>query len=422
MFKIPRGLKDILPEEILSRKRLEEKAREIFSLYGYKEIQTPILEDLGLFNRSLGETSEVVEKQLFLIRRKRENFALRPEGTAPVIRSYLEHRLFKREKFIKFYYIGPMFRAERPQKGRLRQFYHIGTEVIGSDSPLIDCEVISLCDRFLREMDMRDYEIKINSLGCIDDKNKFALILKNRLKDKESFLCQDCRRRLVSNILRILDCKNQNCKKIVKDLNLRDEHLCSKCNLHFKKVKGLLDRLKIRYSVIPSLVRGLDYYTRTVFEITHGDLGSQDAVCAGGRYDNLIKDLGGPDIPAIGFAFGMERLLLVQNSKFKVQSSKIPVYIATLGEKAKEEGFILLDTLRKEGLSSEIDYEDRSLKGQMRRAQDLGTRFVILIGEDELKEDRISLKDMQTGEQKKIESKNFIPELKRCLEQIPAKN
>ena len=413
MFKSPRGLKDILPEEIFNWRRLEEKTRETFFSYGYLEIRTPILEELRLFSHSLGKTSEIMEKQIFTIKRGKEDFALRPEGTAPIIRAYLEHRLFKKEKFIKLYYIGPMFRAERPQKGRLREFYHIGAEAIGSDSPYLDAEIISLCDRFLKEIDISDYEIKMNSLGCIEDKKKFALILRNRLKDKISVLCQNCQRRFSQNILRILDCKNQDCKEIIRDLNLGAEHLCKSCSLHFKKVTDLLDELKIGYLVIPSLVRGLDYYTKTVFEITHRALGSQDAVCAGGRYNNLIRDLGGPDIPGIGLAFGMERLLLVQSSKFKVQSSKgISVYIVTLGEEAKEEGFILLDRLRDEGISSEIDYEDRSLKGQMRRASNLGTRFTIILGEDELKEERVSLKDMQTGTQKKIKIADLIKELK----------
>jgi len=413
MFKVPKGLKDILPEEVKVWRRLEEKAREIFSLYGYQEIRTPLLENLNLFSHSLGETSEIVEKQMFVIKRKREDFVLRPEGTAPVIRSYLEHGLFKKERFKKFYYIGPMFRAERPQKGRLRQFYHMGAEAIGSDSPFIDCEIISICDRFLREIEIRDYEIKINSLGCIEDKDKFSLILRDRLKDKLSLLCQNCQRRYSQNILRILDCKNQICKRIIKNLNLTGEHLCSKCFLHFKKLRNLLDKLKIRYEISPFLVRGLDYYSRTVFEITHKSLGSQDAVCAGGRYDNLIKELGGPDIPAIGFAFGVERLILVQNSKFKIQNSKdIFIYIATLGEKAKEEGFVILDELRRENLPSEIDYEDRSLKGQLRKAANLRVKFVIIIGEDELKEERITLKNMETGIQKKIERKDLIKELK----------
>ncbi len=422
MFKTPRGLKDILPEEISYWRRLEEKAREIFSLYGYSEIQTPVMEELGLFSRSLGESSEVVQKQMFIIKRKKENLVLRPEGTAAVIRSYLEHGFSKKEGFVKFYYIGPMFRAERPQKGRLRQFHHIGAEAIGSNSPYLDCEIISLSGGFLKEIELKDYEIKINSVGCKDDKDRFTSILKDKLKGKRKILCQDCQRRFNQNTLRILDCKSQNCKETVKGLNLKNAHLCSDCSLHFKKVTELLDKLKIGYSVTPSLVRGLDYYTRTVFEITHKSLGSQDALCAGGRYDNLIRDLGGQDIPAVGLAFGVERLLLAQRVRLKTQHPKIKAFIITLGEKAKEEGFTLLDELRKNKVSSETDYQNRSLKGQMRKASNLGVRFVIIIGEEELKEDRVTLKDMISGRQEKIERKKIIEELERCLGQIPVEN
>jgi len=422
MFKTPRGLKDILPEEVSFWRGLEEKAREVFSFYGYSEIQTPVMEELDLFSRSLGESSEVVQKQMFIIKRKKENLVLRPEGTASVIRSYLEHGFSKKEGFVKFYYIGPMFRAERPQRGRFRQFHHIGAEAIGSSSPYLDCEIISLSGNFLKEIELKDYEIKVNSVGCKDDKDRFTSILKNKLKGKRKILCQDCQRRFNQNTLRILDCKKQNCKETVKGLNLKNEHLCSDCLLHFKKVTDLLDKLKIGYSVTPSLVRGLDYYTRTVFEITHKSLGSQDALCAGGRYDNLIRDLGGEDIPAVGFAFGIERLLLVQRAKFNPKVQKTKVFIVALGEKAKEEGFVLLDELRKKEISSETDYQNRSLKGQLRKASNLGVRFVIIIGEDELREDRVILKDMISGRQEKIERKKITEELERCLGQIPAEN
>jgi histidyl-tRNA synthetase len=408
--KIP-GTKDILPDEAEFWQKIEENARYIFSLYNYKEIRPPLIEDESLFNRSLGKTSEIVKKQMFLIRQQDDVYALRPEATASVVRAYIENNLDKTKRFLKFYYIGPMFRFERPQKGRLRQFHHIGCEAIGSNDPYLDVEVISVADNLLKGLSIEGHEIKINNLGCRNDKSKLSKNLHHGLKDKLIKLCNDCRRRFDRNVLRILDCKNQTCKEVVRRLEISDRHLCAECKVHFTRVRQGLDSLKIAYELSPYLVRGLDYYTRTVFEITHKDLGAQDALGAGGRYDNLVKELGGPDLGAIGFAFGVERLILVAEGKFSPVTKNL-IYLITLGDKAKTYGLTLQDRLRKKNLTIDTDYENKSLKGAMRTANDLKARYVLIIGEDELKNNVVTLKDMVSGEQKEIKEGDLINELK----------
>jgi len=417
MFRKTPGTKDILPDEVSCWQEIEEATRNIFSLYNYREIRTPIIEEAALFNRSLGESAEIVQKQMFLIKkdkprpcaqeRGKDAYALRPEGTASIVRAYIENNLGKAAGLIKVYYIGPMFRAERPQKGRLRQFHHLGCEVLGSQAPNLDVEVITLADNLLKAYEIDGYKITINSLGCAKDKQEFTRDLRKNLTDKLPKLCADCQERFKGNVLRILDCKNEGCIELVKGLNIRQGHLCPECKGHFDKVSAGLGSLKIDYAVNPYLVRGLDYYTRTVFEIIHNDLGAQNALGAGGRYDNLVHDLGGPDLGAIGFAFGVERLLLVRSQESGVRSKKL-VYLITLGEEAKKEGLKILDSLRKAQISSDTDYEDKSLKGAMRRANDLAARFVVIIGEDEIKKGAVTLKDMASGEQKEIKQEELV--------------
>ena len=410
MFKRIPGTKDVLPEESGRWQKIEEFSRNTFSLYNYKEIRLPLIEEASLFSRSLGQTSEIIQKQMFLIKHQEDVYALRPEGTASILRAYIENNLDKTARFLKVYYIGPMFRLERPQKGRLRQFHHIGCETIGSDDPNLDTEVISLADNLLKGFSVGGYKIKINSLGCAKDKKELTAILYKNLKGELQRLCADCKVRFKNNILRILDCKNEACQEVVRKLDIADTYLCSGCKTHFSKVRGGLETLKINYEVTPYLVRGLDYYTRTVFEITHKDLGAQDALAAGGRYDNLIKELGGPDLGAIGFAFGIERLLLVTRHPSPVTSKNL-VYLITLGEEPKKQGLKLLDDLRKWGISCDTDYEGKSLKGALRAANDLGARFVLIIGEDELKKSVVTLKDMVSGEQKEVGAQDLKREL-----------
>jgi histidyl-tRNA synthetase len=408
MLKAIRGTKDILPEEVTIWQTLEKQARFVFSLYGYDEIRTPILEEALLFNRSLGKVSEIVQKQMFLI----NDLALRPEATASIVRAYLEHHLDKKNfGIVKLYYIGPMFRQERPQKGRLRQFHHFGCEAIGEGNPYLDAEVISLSDRMLREFGIRGFQIRINTLGWVKDKMKLARILEGKLKDKIKSLCENCQLKFKRNVFRILDCKNQRCKEVTQKLNLTEEdYLCSDCHEHFRNLKDVLDSLNINYKIDPHLVRGLDYYTKTVFEVNHPSLGAQDALGAGGRYDNLVRELGGDDRPAVGFALGVERLVLTLKSygrQFIGKSEPPTLYIITLGVQAEKEGFILQDKLRKHNIPALTDYGDRSLKSSLRKADSLNAKFTVLLGEDELKKGIATLKDMASGKQEEIPLDGF---------------
>jgi len=411
MFKRIPGTKDILPAEVVGWQKLEHLSREVFLAYNYTEIRPPVIEDAVLFDRSLGEFAEVVQKQMFLIKNQDDLYALRPEGTASIVRAYIENSLDKTSGFVKLYYIGPMFRLERPQKGRLRQFHHIGAEAIGSAGPEIDVEVISLADRLLRVWKIEGYKIKLNSLGCSKDKSELTAILRKGLENKIKNLCPECQVRFEHNVLRILDCKNTECQEVVKNLDIQDKYLCQDCKSHFEKVKIGLNALKINYEVSPYLVRGLDYYTRTVFEIKHESLGAQDAIGAGGRYDNLVKELGGPDVGSIGFAFGVERLLLVKSEEPAQKSGKL-VFLINLGDAAKAYSYGLLNSLRDAGIAADTDYEGKSLKGAMRSADAAGARFVLVIGDNELKKNAVMVKDMQTGNQEEIGLEAIIDNLK----------
>ena len=410
MHKAIRGVRDILPQEASIWQEIEEKARGIFSLYGYREIRTPLIEEASLFSRSLGKSSEIVKKQMFQIQRDKEIFVLRPEATAAVVRSYIENSLDKKEGFVKLYYAGPMFRAERPQKGRLRQFHHLGVEAIGSSSPLLDVEIICLARQLMQNIGVKNFRIKINSLGCNKDKKKLSDFLRVKLKSRLSQLCPKCKQRFKRNIFRILDCKEEGCRKICSGLDLKGDHLCSSCRSHFDQVKEGLDSLGVQYEFIPYLVRGLDYYTHTVFEITHDSLGSQDALGAGGRYDNLVSELGGPSLGAIGFALGIERILLVKDKKAEQKTNNL-VYLISLGTKAEKEALHILYDLRQSKIPVDTDYQNKSLKAAMRRASDLKVRFVVIIGEDEIKKNVVTLKDMLSGDQREISRTSLVKEL-----------
>lgn len=411
MFKRVPGTKDILPEEVPLWQTIEGTARKIFSFYNYREIRTPIIEDASLFKRTLGTTAEIVQKQMFLIHNQDDLYALRPEGTASIVRSYLENSLDKTQGFLKLYYMGPMFRLERPQKGRLRQFHHIGCECIGSPEASLDVEVISLAEQLLINFGISDYQIKLNSLGCPKDKEALSKNLKKRLQEKSQKLCANCRQRLENNVLRVLDCKNESCQAIAKEILPDQGHLCPDCVAHFKAVKDGLKSLGIGFQIQEQLVRGLDYYNRTVFEITHKYLGSQDAIGAGGRYNNLVRELGGPDLGGIGFAFGIERLLLAAKPTVENTPKKL-VYLITLGEAAKFAGLKILQQLRRAQIPSDTDYLNKSLKGALRAANDAGATSVLILGDDELKKNTISLKDMLKSTQKEIPLENLTEELK----------
>lgn len=411
MYRAPRGTQDRIGQDLAALRYIEKHSRQLFEKYNYSEISTPIIEEEKLFSRSLGKTTEVVKKQMLIIKKGRETLVLRPEATAGVIRAYLENNLDKTGEFTKLFYIGPMYRGERPQKGRLREFYQFGVEAIGSASPLIDVETISLASQVLDNINVKNYKIIINTLGCINDKAKFSQILKKTLSNKTKLLCQDCKRRIKENAFRVLDCKNQACKEAVKNLEIkRNDYLCDDCLNHYESVKNNLKETEVCFEEDICLVRGLDYYTKTVFEIKHASLGSQDALGAGGRYDHLVEELGGKPTPAIGFAFGIERLILVADisSQIESETKKLQVFIACLGETAAKEGFKVLQNLRKNNISAETDFRSSSLKSQLRQANKLNAKFVVIIGDNELEKETLLLKNMASGEQKEIRKEEIM--------------
>ncbi|MBN3038844.1 MAG: histidine--tRNA ligase [Candidatus Omnitrophica bacterium] len=412
-IKAIRGTKDVLPQEAKIWRAIEEKARSLFALYGYGEIRTPILEEASLFTRSIGQSSDIVRKEMYAFAdRKKRMLCLRPEATASVVRAFLEHGLDKDNQLVKLYYFGPMFRAERPQAGRLRQFHHIGVEAIGSSSPYLDAEVISLAVEILGKTTLKGFTVHLNSIGSQQDRSNYKLLLKKELKDKLKRLCADCRQRYKLNLMRIFDCKNSACKAIIHELPTINESLGEESKDHFKKVQEIIDSLDIPYTLNPYLVRGLDYYTHTCFEIVHPNLGAQNALGAGGRYDDLTHDLGGGKIPAIGFALGLERIIAALEPQ-KTMPDPGCVFIAVLGSEAMELGFKLLHSLRRQGISSEIDYQGKSLKAQMRLADRLGSRYVVILGEDEIKKQKAVLRDMREKTQNEVSLSNLVKELGR---------
>ena len=370
MLKALRGTKDILPEDVGMWQHIESSARDIFSIYGYKEIRTPIIEEAPLFIRSIGDTTDIVQKEMYVFSdRGGRNIALRPEATASIVRSYLENSIGQKEGFVKLFYMGPMFRSERPQRGRQRQFHQIGVEAIGSDNAFVDVEVILLAVRFLEKIGIKDFTLKINSLGCQEDKMKTIEGYRKGVKPYLGSLCSDCKKRYNKNVLRIFDCKNEACGDVAKKIKA-EGCLCKDCENHFESVKDALKKIGISYEIDSKIVRGLDYYTKTVFEITQKDLGSKDAICAGGRYNNLIKDMGGKDTAAIGFAFGIERLVLAIKKDLLSVKPSLDVFLATADKALNPDAFTLMKSLRDKGISCDIDYENKSLKRQKSFLQD----------------------------------------------------
>lgn len=415
-IKALRGTRDLLPKEAKLWTILENEAKRIFNLFGYEEIRTPIMEETPLFVRSIGEGTDIVEKQMYtFLDRGGRPVALRPEATASAVRAYLEHGMDKLGGLVKLFYIGPMFRAERPQAGRARQFHQIGVEAIGSYSPYLDAEIIDLLSKILDSFSVKDYSIKLNSLGCDNDKKELSRGLRKSIESQITNFCDDCKARYKKNALRILDCKNEKCQKYIRAIfKGTNDYLCPKCRLHFDSVKDALAILKVDYKLEPYLVRGLDYYTKTTFEVTHQKLGAQDAIAAGGRYDNLVSDFGGPEKGACGFAIGMERTITAIEEAPLINSG-IDIYLATIGEAAYRLGFKLAMELRNSGIAAEMDYEDKSLKAQMRAADKLGARFVGLIGDDEMKGNTVTLRDMKTKEQRAISQSVLISEIRKAL-------
>jgi histidyl-tRNA synthetase len=403
-MKALRGTEDLISPKIELWQFIENTTKTLFSRYHYSEIRTPLIEELSLFARSVGSTSDIVTKQMFHFKDRSDNdIALRPEATAGVVRAYIEGGLSNKKPLHKFYYIGPMFRSERPQAGRRRQFHQVGAEVLGSYSAFTDAEVIALMCDLLRSLGIDGFTVKINSLGCKKDQARFSELIKKNLKESRAHLCDDCKVRLEKNPLRVLDCKNKPCQTLFNKSIAADSSLCEDCAKHFEDVKNTLAALKIPYSYEPHMVRGLDYYTKTVFEITHPGLGAQDALGAGGRYDNLVEELGGPATGAIGFAMGIERIAMVLGEdKMNVCAQKLHLFIATLGKAAVEKAFVMADTFRKEGFCVEVNHEEKSLKAQLRYADSQRASLCILIGDNELKDGTCIVKDMKKGSQETI--------------------
>ncbi len=397
-----KGMNDILPGEVEAWQFIENAARRVFQIYGFAEIRVPVVEKTELFCRSIGETTDIVEKEMYTFEDKSGNsLTLRPEGTAPVMRSYIQNKLYAQDPIAKLYYLGPMFRYERPQKGRYRQFHQIGAEVIGVEDPKIDAQVLAMLSHFFEEAGISDVSLQINSLGCPECRPAYRQTLIDFLKDRLDSLCEDCRRRYLTNPLRVLDCKVPGCKETTALAPSVLDHLCGNCADHFGRVQDALKDLAVPFSLNPRMVRGLDYYTKTAFEMVTGSLGAQNAVAAGGRYDGLIQDLGGPALPGIGFAMGVERLVLLLGDR-QLDAPRPDLFLAALGEQASRKAFALMSGLQRKGLHAEMDYEGKSLKAQLRRAGKLQSRYVLIIGEDELARQMAPLRDMDAGTQQDI--------------------
>ncbi|MCK9275096.1 MAG: histidine--tRNA ligase [Syntrophales bacterium] len=412
-----RGFKDILPGETPRWHHVEERARKVFSSFGVNEIRIPILEKTELFKRGIGEATDIVEKEMYtFLDRGGEYLTLRPEATASVIRAYLEHHLYAEEPLSKLYTIGPMFRRERPQKGRFRQFHQINVEFLGQDDPRIDSELIFMLIHLLHTVGLTDLSLEINSLGCPECRPAFRKVLTSFLEDKANTLCEDCRRRLSANPLRIFDCKQKGCQEAITEAPCILDHICDECGRHFKEVQKNLNLLNTSFTINRKMVRGLDYYTRTAFEVTTNALGAQNAVTGGGRYDGLTKLLGGPDIPGIGFAIGVERLISLIPEE-EAATLHPDVFLAALGSEARDFCYRLSNTLRLAGLKTEMDFSDKSLKSQMKRAHKLGCRFTLIIGEKEMKEKKAQLRNMEGGEQREISLASFS-DLAACFKRL----
>lgn len=409
-YKRLRGTHDIYGDDARSFQKIESAAREVFNNFGFSELRTPILEEKDLFCRALGTETDVVQKEMYEFEdRSKTQVAMRPEGTAGVVRAYIENEIDKSQGLAKYYYIGPMFRSERPQAGRLRQFHQVGVEILGSDSPFSDAEAILALTVFLDRAGAGGFKVKLNNLGTFEERDEFREVLKKYFEPHVSALCEDCKIRLPKNIFRLLDCKADSCRKIIQDSPVITDYLTPESKLHFDTVRRLLDAAGVEHALDPYMVRGLDYYTKTVFEVTHPKLGAQDALGAGGRYDRLIESFGGPKAGAVGFAVGIERLVMsIAQENGQTAADPNTIFIATLGEAAQEAGFGYLTQIRKAGLAALMDFSAKSLKSQMRTADRNRCRCVVILGDNELKEKKFVLKDMRTGDQKEHPLENLL--------------
>ena len=410
-YRAPKGTRDILPDEAAVWSRIEDVFRASASRYGYGEIRTPAFEDVQLFIRSIGSDTDIVSKEMYDFEDKGgRHISLKPEGTAPVVRAFIQNNLQAVNPLTKLFYISPMFRYDRPQAGRYRQFHQLGVEAIGADDPLLDMEVIVLAVSFLHAIGLKRTTLLLNSVACGNCRPRYIESLKEYLAESQDDLCDDCRRRYVDNPLRLLDCKNPACKALLQKSPVISAYICDPCREHFDRMREGLDSLGITYTVEPAMVRGLDYYTRTAFEITHEGLGAQSSVAGGGRYDRLVKECGGPDLPGMGFAAGLERLVLALEAEETMSAQRMPcsVYMAALGDRARISALEYLYKLRDAGVYAEYDYLGRSLKAQMRAADKSGCKHIVIIGDDELDRGTASVKNLSEGIQTEVKLEELV--------------
>jgi len=416
-FQSLRGTADILGDDVARWLAIERTARRLSRLYGYQELRTPVMEDASLFLRSIGETTDIVQKEMFRFEdRGGHDIVLRPEGTASIVRAYLEHNLHKTTGFAKLFYLGPMFRAERPQAGRLRQFHQFGVEAIGSESPWVDVEVIVLCVQILRACGVADSIVWLSSMGCRKDQERSAEALRQHLAPHKTKLCKECQVRFEKNVFRVLDCKNPTCHDIAwKDIKGSPFMLCESCLAHFDAVRSGLKDAGVACDDTKVFARGLDYYTRTVFEVRAKGLGAKDAVAAGGRYDHLVEEFGGPPMGAVGFAAGIERILIAAQQDAKSEEKRGGLHLAIAQPSLMSEGFRFVQQLRDRGVATFMDYDGKSLKAQLREADKLACRFVAILGEAEIKQHAMTLKDLEQGSQRTVAFDAFVDEVGRDL-------
>ena len=415
MLNIPKGTKDVLPKDSYKWQYLEKIAREVSNSFNFSEIRTPTFEHTEVFLRGVGETTDIVNKEMYTFLDKgNRSITLKPEGTAGVARSFIENGLYSEVLPQKLYYITQCFRYERPQAGRLREFHQFGVELLGAEKPIADAEAILLAKTYLNRLGITELSLYINSIGCPICRAKFHDALREYLGDRKDALCELCKDRMEKNPLRVFDCKNEDCKEIIKNAPKILDYLCDDCKEHFDKLKNYLTAMGVEYKVNPYIVRGLDYYTKTVFEFVSDKIGAQGTVCGGGRYDNLISSIGGPKTSGIGFAMGMERLLIVmENSGIEIPKLEpVKIYIAPMGENESLKASELLIYLRANGVKCETDLAGKSIKAQFKYADKIGAKFVGVIGSFELSKGVIKVKEMATGEEKEVKFTDLAEYLK----------
>lgn len=416
MIQIPKGTRDVLPKQSHLWQYIEKTARETAEAFGFREIRTPTFEYTELFLRGVGDTSDIVNKEMYTFLDKgNRSVTLKPEGTAGVARSFIENGLANDGLPAKMYYFSPAFRYERPQAGRLREHHQFGVELYGSPSPQADAEVITLVDTFYKRLGLKQVKLELNSIGCKECRTAYNAALKEYFAPRLSEMCEDCNARFAKNPMRMIDCKNEKCKAHTAGAPRMLDYLCPDCRAHFEEVKHLLVGAGVKYEINPSIVRGLDYYSRTVFEFVSGAAGAQGTVCGGGRYDTLLEQIGGKAVPAVGFGGGIERLLMVMEAEDAAlpDPKRIDCYLAGMDDKSREKAFLLANELRRAGVSAETDLMDRSVKAQFKYADKIGARFVAVIGEAELSEETAQVKDMNASSSEQVKFKDLAQYLLR---------